>query len=83
VATLIYQLATETERGCWRIDLYSLVDLWHWRSQSRSAFRSAMVERSESVQEIIARLKHDAYCDAWPELSEFEEVAKACFIDLD
>lgn len=78
VATLIYQLATETERGCWRIDLYALVDLWRWRPQSRASFMNALLERHESVRAVIDRLKSDPYCDGWPELQELEGILQEC-----
>lgn len=78
VSTFLYQLTTETERGCWRIDLYTLVDLWRWRPMARPSIRATVLERVEEIESTLDRLSHDPYSSAWLELDEFRSVVKEC-----
>lgn len=81
VSTLLYQLLTETERGCWRIDLYSLVDLWRWRNIARPSFRATLAERGGEVTEAMRSLEKDPFSASWPELEEFRAVVQDCGIE--
>jgi hypothetical protein len=81
VATLLYQLVTETERGCWRIDLYSLVDLWKYREFARPSFKATIAERAPDVVEAIRARRSDPFSAGWRELEEFAQIVRECGVD--
>jgi hypothetical protein len=71
VDTMLYQLTTETERGCWRIDLYTLCDLWEHRPFARASYESAMTENLSRARHVAAALQADETASKWPELAKF------------
>jgi hypothetical protein len=78
IATFLYQLTTDTERGCWRIDLHTFVDLWRWRSIAGQSIRLVVVEREDEVKALLTRLRSDPFCNGWVQLDDFEAVIAEC-----
>lgn len=74
IRRLIYQLDTETDRGSWRMNLYTIADLWRYRAVSRQSCGEALVQQAATLRAIIARLKEDPWSAWWPELDEVADV---------
>jgi hypothetical protein len=70
IRRLIYQLDTETDRGSWRMNLYTIADLWRYRIASRQSCGEVISQHATTLRQIIARLKEDPWSAWWPELDE-------------
>lgn len=77
VGRLTYQLETETDRGSWRLNLYTLVDLFTHRPVSRRSFVSAVRDNRSSLSRAVARLRDDTHCSGWPEIEALATVLHA------
>ncbi|MGP4014649.1 trypsin-like peptidase domain-containing protein [Saccharopolyspora sp. 5N708] len=77
VARLSYQLETETDRGSWRLNLYTLVDLFTHRPVSHRSFVDAARENTSALWRAVARLRDDERCRGWPEIEAFAAVLHA------
>ena len=69
---LVYQLGTETDRGSWRLNLYTLLDLGRFRASSRDNFHNILNTSANELERILAKLKNDKSCNWWPEIIEME-----------
>jgi hypothetical protein len=69
---LVYQLGTETDRGSWRLNLYTLLDLGQFRSSSRDNYYNIFSTSVNELVRILSKLKKDKKCDWWPEIIEME-----------
>jgi hypothetical protein len=74
VARLVYQLGTETDFGSWRLNLFTLVDLWEHRQISRESCRQALVEQVPRLRAILASLENDDRAAWWPERQALGEI---------
>jgi hypothetical protein len=72
IQRLVYQLDTETDRGSWRLNLYTLQDLWHHRQVSRRSSGGALAQHAAALQRIVGKLRSDPWSAWWPELDEVE-----------
>ncbi|KAK1183181.1 helix-turn-helix transcriptional regulator [Streptomyces sp. NBS 14/10] len=77
VRRLIYLVGTETDRECWRLNLLTLVELWHHRKWSRERYMLAMRECTEELTAILDRLADDPESASWPELEELRVIQSA------
>lgn len=74
ITTLVYQLQTETDRGSWRLDLYSLLDLWLHREESRADCVETLRGEIPALRRIAATLRGRPDCSWWRELPLLEEL---------
>jgi len=74
VARLIYQLQTETDRGSWRLNLYTLCDLFEHRRISRGDFSTAAAAHSPQLRRLLSRLSTDSRTNVWPELARLSAI---------
>ena len=74
VSRLIYQLSTETDFGSWRLDLYTLIDIYKNRSISKRSAESTIVENRDRLNWVLTHFKADARTREWPEVAELQEV---------
>ncbi|MFF7977147.1 trypsin-like peptidase domain-containing protein [Streptomyces sp. NPDC007905] len=77
VRRLIYLVGTETDRECWRLNLFTLVELWHHRKWSRERYALAMRECTRELTVILKRLTDDPDSASWPELEELRVIQSA------
>ncbi|HKP39469.1 hypothetical protein [Mycobacterium sp.] len=74
VSRLIYQLSIETDFGSWRLDLYTVLDLYQHRPQSRVSCVGAIVENRDRLNWVLRQFRADPRTNTWPELEELEVV---------
>lgn len=74
ISRLIYQMDTETDRPSWRLNVYTLVDLYRHRPQSKENATAALHSKSDIVRGIIRKLRADPRTAAWPEIDMLEKV---------
>jgi hypothetical protein len=72
---LVYQLGTETDRGSWRLNLYTLAYLGEYaRDPLRSSCRARLRTLTPSVNRIVEHLFADSVASGWPETHRFAEL---------
>jgi trypsin-like peptidase len=81
VRRLVYQLDTETDRGSWRLNLYTIADLWQHRPQFRRSCREALIVDAMSLRRILVRLREDEWSAWWPELDEVAAAVEEAVLD--
>lgn len=74
IRRLIYQLGTEVDRGSWRLNLYTLLDLWRHRPVSRASAEQSLREQREALRRILDKVSADERCSWWPEVAELREL---------
>ncbi|WP_405596718.1 trypsin-like peptidase domain-containing protein [Streptomyces sp. NBC_01410] len=77
VRRLIYLVGTETDRECWRLNLFTLVELWQYRDISREQYALVMRECMGELTVILDRLAEDPESANWPELEELREIQES------
>lgn len=70
---LIYQLGTEVDRGSWRINLYTVIDLWKHRPVSSVSAKQTLLEHLPQLHRISDALREDERCNWWPEVEKLQE----------
>jgi hypothetical protein len=76
VSTLIRQLTTETDRGSWRVDLYTVIDICRHRPQSRQSAEAALRESVIDARRALEVMEGDAQAALWPEVHAFRELLR-------
>lgn len=74
IKRLIYQLGTETDRGSWRLNLYTILDLEN-RTASEKNYSETIKDHLRELKNIVNNLKADSKCNWWPEVLEIEMLA--------
>ena len=74
VKALIYQTGTETDRGCWQLNLYTLIDLAYHRPVSVDDFKRTMREQSSKARALVSELLLDSEARNWQETREFQKL---------
>lgn len=73
IKRLIYQLGTETDRGSWRLNLYTILDLEN-RAVSQKNYAETIKENLHELKAITKKLKSDSKCNWWSEIPEIERL---------
>ncbi|GAA2160976.1 hypothetical protein GCM10009826_28950 [Humibacillus xanthopallidus] len=74
VSRLIYQLSIETDFGSWRLDLYTILDLYHHRTISRDSVTSTLFENRDLLNWVQTHFQSDPRTKDWPETRELGEL---------
>lgn len=74
VSRLVHQLSSETDYGSWRLDLYTLIDLYRHRLQSRDSCVSTIVENRQRLNWVLQQFQSDPRAKDWPELADLRDL---------
>lgn len=74
IRKLVHQMGTEIDRGSWRLDLFTIIDLFYYREVSKENARTTILEKEVEIKTILNKLKKDHTCNWWPEINEMEAV---------
>ncbi len=77
IGGLLYQLSTQTDRGSWRLNIYTLCYLFsHARTDLKQSAAIAMAGLKSACVEILTVLRHDDIARQWPETGELSEILR-------
>lgn len=74
IRRMVYQLGTEVDRGSWRLNLYTLLDLWQHRPVSHASARENLLELKGQLVRVLDKISNDDRCNWWPEIAEMREL---------
>ncbi len=77
IQQLVYQLGTEVDRGSWRLNLFTIIDLWINRTVSRASCEQVLRELTPTLRRIRKALSEDDRCSWWPEIDELANLVDA------
>jgi hypothetical protein len=81
VTRLIYQMQTGTDRGSWRLDLYSILDLWKNRVQSAEDCLAIARLHLPTLERMVEQFRGDGESAGWPEVAALEGLISAARSD--
>ena len=74
VSRLIYQLSIETDFGSWRLDLYTILDIYRYRTISRDSVTSTIFENRDLLNWVHTHFQSDPRTKDWPETGELGDL---------
>ncbi|MFC4013561.1 NACHT domain-containing protein [Nonomuraea purpurea] len=83
IRRITYLVGTETDQECWRLDLFTLVELWQHRPVSRERYVVAMLECAPELSVILDAFAHNPESAGWPEIEELREILRIIDSDKD
>lgn len=76
ITHLIYQLSSEEERPCWRLNMYTIVDLAH-RSYSSQDYRKTITQFEKRINQTLNRIEKENAkrgIEIWPEINKLRQI---------
>lgn len=70
----LYLFNTESDFAGWRLNLYTIIDLYKYREVSKQRQKRIMHENLSAFKKVLKKFKKDVRCKDWPELGELEDI---------
>ncbi|MDR2578767.1 MAG: hypothetical protein LBC70_08190 [Chitinispirillales bacterium] len=76
IVKCLYLFQTEADRYGWKLNLYTLIDIYHNRAVSHNNFSSTLRKHLSLFNELIKKIENDPECAYWPEILEAKIIAE-------